>query len=484
MNLHFSDYFNVSEEELESYGAFNIALVTDLPLFIDPFLLFNNRKRAYQELHHEIIRYLRFLRDKSTDQYISDGLLGSWYHFREVKQTWLGFCVSGNSGRGLGRGFAQALNANLKELFADFGKEQITKGSHLEKLCLIKDNVGRDTISDFTTNLIKNYLLEYTQKFAQNHISSGLRKRIAVERVRFNYKSESWEPRTFDLPFINKDYVILTPKNILTKDDTWINKTDFVREFEDIPEAIPDQQLRAQIDNYFRSILPREPKKRDLDRAVARVAVKFPQLIDYYIKYKELHGDEAAKKSITHVLESKQLYINQCRQLVHLLSTQTAFYSFGQTADETYSRILFLKDVIENKGGHRIFYVKGKPIRNEEDLQILYRLTWFATPSDVSREVNDGRGPADFKVSRGSKDKTLVEMKLASNSQLKRNLRKQAEIYQKASDADTVYKIILYFTESERRRVERILKELKLTTSDKIILIDARRNNKPSASKA
>jgi hypothetical protein len=79
-----------------------------------------------------------------------------------------------------------------------------------------------------------------------------------------------------------------------------------------------------------------------------------------------------------------------------------------------------LKDVIENKGGHRLFYIDDKPIEREADLQILYRLVWFGTPSDVSREVDDGRGPADFKVSRGAKDKTIVEMKLAKNSHLKR----------------------------------------------------------------
>jgi hypothetical protein len=456
-----------------------------LPLFIDPFLLFNSRKPIYRQLHDQIIRYLRFLRDKSTTEDIDTGLLASWYYFREVKQTWLGFSESGKSGRGLGAVFAEALNANLKELFSDFGKERITKGSHLEKLCLIKDRVGRDTISDFTTNLIKGFLLNYTQTFAQKYIEPSLRENIAVQRVKFNYSTESWEPKTFDLPFINGEFVLLTPRNILTKDDTWINRTDLVHDFQNIPEAIRDEQLRAQIDSYFRSILPKEPKKKDMDRAVAKVALRFPKVIDYYIKYKELHGKDAARRSLTHVTQSKQLYVSQYRQLVHLLSTQTDFYlHFANTAEETYKRILFLKDVIENKGGHRIFFINGKPIRNEADLHILYRLTWFATRSDVSHEVDDGRGPADFKISRGSKDKTLLEMKLASNSQLKRNLARQAELYQRASDAATAYKVIIYFSASELRQVERILRELKLSASDKIVLIDARNDNKPSASKA
>ena len=59
----------------------------------------------------------------------------SWYKFPEVKQNWLGFTVNGNHGSGLGRDFAVALHTNLHKLFADFGKEKVTHGSHLEKLC-------------------------------------------------------------------------------------------------------------------------------------------------------------------------------------------------------------------------------------------------------------------------------------------------------------------------------------------------------------
>jgi hypothetical protein len=43
-----------------------ISLVSDLPLFIDPFLLFNSDKPEYRRLPDSIIDYLRFLRDKSV----------------------------------------------------------------------------------------------------------------------------------------------------------------------------------------------------------------------------------------------------------------------------------------------------------------------------------------------------------------------------------------------------------------------------------
>src|SRR5690606_39073742 len=116
--------------DLEGYGAFNISLVNDLPLFIDPFLLFHSSKPEYQALHEEIITYLRFLR-KAAEPGINSGLLTSWFSFPEVKQTWLGYSGIGNQGRGLGPSFAHALRNNLHTVFTDFGNEKITKGSHL-----------------------------------------------------------------------------------------------------------------------------------------------------------------------------------------------------------------------------------------------------------------------------------------------------------------------------------------------------------------
>jgi hypothetical protein len=135
--VYFSDRFGIARTKVDRYGAFDISLVTDLPLFIDPFLLFNSRKQKYRRLHDEIIEYLLFLRDRATDPAIDAGLLRAWFHFPEVKQTWLGFTRIGNRGSGLGTEFATALHQNLYKIFSDFGKEKLTRGSHLEKLCLI-----------------------------------------------------------------------------------------------------------------------------------------------------------------------------------------------------------------------------------------------------------------------------------------------------------------------------------------------------------
>ena len=485
MKLYFSDVFDVTEQALADYGAFNVSLITDLPLFIDPFLLFNSDNTEYRALHDEIIRYLRFLKDRSVEGVVGPDLLRAWYHFSEVEQNCLGFCVTGHSGHGLGAKFARALNENMHDIFSSFGSEKVTKGSHLEKLCLIANGVGRDTISDFTTNLIKDFLCRYTQTFAQQHLTTEHRKMVAIRKAAFNYETKSWATRRYELPYVDGDFVLLTPRDILTRDDTWINKQYMLRNFEDVPEAIDNAALRGQINEYFYSMLPEDPEKKDYDRATVNAYLKYPELIDYFIKHKEETGDEAVAKSREKVAESDSVYVRQFGLLVDLLNANTEFYSVpGTTEDETRQRIEFFKDVVENKGGHRIFYSKGKAIRKETDAHILYRMTWFASPSDISREVDDGRGPADFKISRGAKDKTLVEFKLASNPQLRRNLEKQLEIYQKASDAKVGFKVIIYFTAEELARVEKFLKELDLVGNTHVYLVDARDDNKPSGSKA
>ena len=56
--------------------------------------------------------------------------------------------------------------------------------------------------------------------------------------------------------------------------------------------------------------------------------------------------------------------------------------------------------------------------------------------------------------------------------------------HQKASDAKKAIKAVFYFSAAEYRRVVRVLKNLKLEGSKDVVLVDARKDNKPSGSKA
>lgn len=108
-------------------------------------------------------------------------------------------------------------------------------------------------------------------------------------------------------------------------------------------------------------------------------------------------------------------------------------------------------------------------------------MTWYASPYDVNAEVNNGRGPADYKVSFGSGDSTIVEFKLAKSSSLKKNLQNQTDIYKSASKSAKDISVVLCYSITDIRKVEKVLKEIGKENHENIIVIDA--TKKVSASK-
>lgn len=482
--IYFSDVFGVDQSLLEAHGAFNIALVNDLPLFVDPFLLFDSERPELRELHDGIIKYLVFVRDRAQAEELTEGAISQWLFFREVKQNWLGFSRQGNSGTGLGRHFADALARNFKRVFRNFGEETLTKSSHLEKLGLLSGGVGRDHLSDFTTNLIKGYLLKYTEDFATRHLKPTQLKRIHVERISFNYATRRWQSGHYTLPWHDGDYVILTPCEILTRDEAWINQGDMLSQFFQLRTSLPDEHLRAQVNEHFLRQITENSTQEQRKEAALKTIEQFIELIDHYIKWKEEHADAAHAVSSQKVQETHRQFVENIRELVlnHLAGTE--FYERGDSYEEALQRVKYLKHVIEDNDGYRVFYVDGKPVKRESDLHTMFRLTWYATAFDVNAEVNNGRGPVDYKVSKGKRNASLVEFKLASNSSLRRNLEKQVEVYAKASQTEKSIKVILYFSEAELEKVTKALGELKLQDREDIVLIDGGRGNKTSGSKA
>ena len=75
----------------------------------------------------------------------------------------------------------------------------------------------------------------------------------------------------------------------------------------------------------------------------------------------------------------------------------------------------------------------------------ILKAVWYASDFNADSEVNNGRGPVDFKVSYGKNDQTIIEFKLASNNQIKDNLKEQAEVYAAANDNPKIIKVIMFF---------------------------------------
>ena len=122
----------------------------------------------------------------SKDNKINDPLIKEFFCFHEIKQNFLGVSKSGNKGKGLGVGFAENLFMSIKDIFNSPTKESY----HFEKIYLLKDGIGKDKISDFLTNIIKKFLLEFTETFAKNYLKPTKTENFMIEKVIFDYSKQ------------------------------------------------------------------------------------------------------------------------------------------------------------------------------------------------------------------------------------------------------------------------------------------------------
>ena len=70
----------------------------------------------------------------------------------------------------------------------------------------------------------------------------------------------------------------------------------------------------------------------------------------------------------------------------------------------------------------------------------------------------------------------------ASNSKLEQNLNNQVEIYSKANSTKNTFKVILYFNSIEYKKVMNVLTRIGREKDENIILINAGKSGKESAS--
>ena len=113
---------------------------------------------------------------------------------------------------------------------------------------------------------------------------------------------------------------------MLTRDETWINQKDMISKFAQLPAAAPNPELRAQINQYFREKLGRDPDAKQKRAAAAETVASFPELIDRYIKLQEHTGDRAEAESSRRVEDTRRVLIQQLKQAISDLESKTGFY--------------------------------------------------------------------------------------------------------------------------------------------------------------
>ena len=149
--------------------------------------------------------------------------------------------------------------------------------------------------------------------------------------------------------------------------------------------------------------------------------------------------------------------------------------------------ISMFKNWIENQKGYDILL--NADSRNQEKIiqKMLHGIGIYyckVNNLDISPESNTGRGPVDFKISRGD-DKTVIEIKLTSNQQTLHGFEIQIEEYAKSEGTENkIFLLVDNGISSTRiKQVEESYKKRSLAGEKPatLIIIDAK--PKKSASK-
>ena len=261
-------------------------LTQDLPLCIDPFLLYRSRDTELRELHQKLIgtfnHGIDLFRRGQTQE------LARLVQFPEVNEIGFGYSAGAIRGRGLG----QTMNGLLVDLLASVG-ELFDRGiRHIEELQLLSVRIGPDLVSDTVANLMKSYLIAYTQQQSSLH-GLPVSQSVPVNHS-FDFNNLEWIDGYFDLPCNPNSGlpVLLVPRRVVRL-LPWINYNDYQRnEFRTFLQPRrapagprPSGAAGMALDQPSRSVKS-TPKKPH----VVRVTRRHLELVDKYVDRKEREG--------------------------------------------------------------------------------------------------------------------------------------------------------------------------------------------------
>lgn len=241
--------------------------------------------------------------------------------------------------------------------------------------------------------------------------------------------------------------------------------------FSDLDEALSElfDFFKDNDDNDFESFETKTIECNSIEEAVQQYVNDPKKNICFTLPSSILNPVSTISQKDTDtssILKEPSTFKKEIKELLNSSSTPDSHTSY----EEALYRVIALKSIIEYKGGFKVFKLSEN--QNEAMLQQLFSFVKEGSSWDINAEVNNGRGPVDFTVSKGSQDKTVIEFKLAKSSSLRRNLQHQVEVYKKANNTNRAVVAILYFTPKEHQQVSKVLQELGLYELENVILID------------
>jgi len=194
----------------------------DIPLYVDPFLLWNSPSQQDQALHTAItnsFNYLNFLSKKGKPELAIDILVS----LSECDEVGLGVSKT-RKGSKISRAQAQ----EILNLFRDIPEYSQFGFTHFEIIQLYIQGISKDRISDFSCNYIKSFLIDYTTE--QCEINDIPIEGVILDSV-YNYQKNALDiNQKAYLPVnpVSKEPIIFTPKRWL-RFNPWINYEDYFK---------------------------------------------------------------------------------------------------------------------------------------------------------------------------------------------------------------------------------------------------------------
>lgn len=177
----------------------------DNKLFIDPYRIDEKRSELLKRAKEKILKYFGLF-FYSVENNLRDNAAKMGEHLHEINATKLGYTNRGDKPKG--KGFSQ------RDLLVIFD-EAIKIKDYIEDMpdiLVLAENVGPDKVSDLTTNIIYEELLEFTIGIISKYNLNI--KLITKRKWIFDVNIQGWQRKEILVPCIDNDEILFIPDKL------------------------------------------------------------------------------------------------------------------------------------------------------------------------------------------------------------------------------------------------------------------------------
>lgn len=175
-------------------------------LFIDPYRINEKDGELAKRAKTKIIKFFDvFFKCIEESDRMKVAYIGM--HLHEINATKLGYTKVETIPNG--KGFSQK---NLLQIY-DSAKEVEELIEDMPDVFILAENVGPDKVSDITTNIIYEELLQFSLYIIKKYkLDIKLKRKY---KYIFDVFHEKWIKKEFDIPVIDNEEILFLPKNIV-----------------------------------------------------------------------------------------------------------------------------------------------------------------------------------------------------------------------------------------------------------------------------